>query len=995
MIRKLTAKVLMVLILAINGFSYDYLVITHSSLSDPTGWETQLFENLSNRGFIPSFTNISNGTSTNTIKLIISYAKQYNPDLKYVLLVGAGTDIIDPAEYDYPIANSTANSSLNNFIPFYHFLDEPEWMDRVVDIPSDMQYVNTLDINVGRIPATSISDINTWLDKYDEYLDNMGTYDSFRRGFHFFVQDNYNLDNGCYSSYARLEVDTTIQRHLTANGINSTVHWMSDINSIQHCTITQDGEDEFSDALNSGAAFNVISGTGGNSNNLAAFFGNPSTSDYSLFDGAPGNFIFGNTCSLGKTNHPASDRDNVLKNMLFHEETGVLGFCAPSTLTSQHSTLLVYDLVFSAINNISNQSMASLFQALPDRFMDTDTLPFGPERARCWFSSELREFHMQGLIYYGDPAMPLTTYKPISGSISEDITLAGSWVVESDLTIASNATLTIKPGSALFFDSGCSMTVYGELIAEGTEAYPIVFSAANSNPSSSDWDGITLESGSDGSLLSYCKVEYAQTGVTIYESDVVIQNSWIENNYNGIYLEGILSPLIQNNKIISNDYYGVTCEWGGSPIFYDNTISENRYGVDFNGYTHARFGPTSGTGRGDNHLIENYYDGIRATYYSDPFLGSSNVYGRIGGYNSLYNNHRYQASASIGSDIEAKYCFWNSQHSDVSIGGGSSIDTYPRLGTYPGGGSSLSKAAGSTDTTDIDDDSRYADYDPLHPNPELLSNLWPWANDLEHVNKIEDAILVYKMLINRFPDTPEANLSLVRIFHLTRDFLSPGIQGYFRSKSNSRRLPESLRRISKDLLGMMHLRGRGYAESHTVFEEIIEDQRDTESEKMALTKLANLYLNMDNYDMDRGRGYLNVLKRRYPGELSTIMTQIRFGEEVQVSSLSKKSDDYSVPDSEELLLPVSFALNQNYPNPFNPVTTISYELPKEVNISLIIYDISGKEVLTLYRGHKSAGYYDVQWDGLDGSGLKVSTGIYLCRFEAGEYGKTIKMLYLK
>lgn len=90
-----------------------------------------------------------------------------------------------------------------------------------------------------------------------------------------------------------------------------------------------------------------------------------------------------------------------------------------------------------------------------------------------------------------------------------------------------------------------------------------------------------------------------------------------------------------------------------------------------------------------------------------------------------------------------------------------------------------------------------------------------------------------------------------------------------------------------------------------------------------------------------------------------------------------------------------YLLQQNLPNPFNPSTTISYGLPEDAAVSLVIYDIRGNTVRTIDSGSQVAGWYERVWNGMDESGQPVSTGLYLTRLQAGSYSKTIKMLYLK
>jgi len=93
-------------------------------------------------------------------------------------------------------------------------------------------------------------------------------------------------------------------------------------------------------------------------------------------------------------------------------------------------------------------------------------------------------------------------------------------------------------------------------------------------------------------------------------------------------------------------------------------------------------------------------------------------------------------------------------------------------------------------------------------------------------------------------------------------------------------------------------------------------------------------------------------------------------------------------------LPGSFSLSQNYPNPFNPSTIINYSLADPSVVSLIIYDMSGKQVVSLVNTHQLAGYYNLKWDGTSDTGNQVSTGMYLCRLQAGSFSHTVKMVYL-
>lgn len=94
-------------------------------------------------------------------------------------------------------------------------------------------------------------------------------------------------------------------------------------------------------------------------------------------------------------------------------------------------------------------------------------------------------------------------------------------------------------------------------------------------------------------------------------------------------------------------------------------------------------------------------------------------------------------------------------------------------------------------------------------------------------------------------------------------------------------------------------------------------------------------------------------------------------------------------------VPAKFSLYNNYPNPFNPTTTITYNLPEAANVVLKIYNVLGKEVRTLLNTRQQPGTQSVVWDGRNELGVKVSSGVFVCRLQAGGLFQTKKMLLLK
>ena len=91
------------------------------------------------------------------------------------------------------------------------------------------------------------------------------------------------------------------------------------------------------------------------------------------------------------------------------------------------------------------------------------------------------------------------------------------------------------------------------------------------------------------------------------------------------------------------------------------------------------------------------------------------------------------------------------------------------------------------------------------------------------------------------------------------------------------------------------------------------------------------------------------------------------------------------------ILPVRFKLHQNYPNPFNPVTTIKFDLPKNTNVKLTIYDALGREIFTVINEKLKAGSYTLDWDAAN-----CPSGVYFYRLSAdGNVVDTKKMVLIK
>ena len=130
-----------------------------------------------------------------------------------------------------------------------------------------------------------------------------------------------------------------------------------------------------------------------------------------------------------------------------------------------------------------------------------------------------------------------------------------------------------------------------------------------------------------------------------------------------------------------------------------------------------------------------------------------------------------------------------------------------------------------------------------------------------------------------------------------------------------------------------------------------------------------------------------VVKTRKPETVANHVSMISDDlSRIMKSTGSEVSDEY-----EANILPTEFALHQNYPNPFNPATKISFDLPQDSKVNLVVYDLLGREVKRLVNNElKVAGRYTY-----DFNGSSLASGVYFYRLDTEGFTNTKRMLLIK
>ncbi|MBN1998632.1 aryl-sulfate sulfotransferase [candidate division KSB1 bacterium] len=118
-------------------------------------------------------------------------------------------------------------------------------------------------------------------------------------------------------------------------------------------------------------------------------------------------------------------------------------------------------------------------------------------------------------------------------------------------------------------------------------------------------------------------------------------------------------------------------------------------------------------------------------------------------------------------------------------------------------------------------------------------------------------------------------------------------------------------------------------------------------------------------------------------------------DDVHIKAVSIKMTAPTDVDNQALKTPFFLSIDGNYPNPFNPETKIQYSVGEQGHITLKIFNLLGHEVFTPVDESKEPGNYHVVWNGLDGNGQAVGSGVYFCRLTNGREERFHKMLLVR
>ncbi len=605
------------------------------------------------------------------------------------------------------------------------------------------------------------------------------------------------------------------------------------------------------------------------------------------------------------------------------------------------------------------------------------------------------------------------------------------------LTFPSTADVQLKPGAEVKFALGAKLLSNGIFSATGTPGNLLKFTSSRPSPAPGDWQLLELKGGPN--TLSYCLVEYSQSGVyfsnlltNLLESSTVrytvnygvqsfntslavgsvtVRDCIIENNGYGATVQNGRLDIVQtsNSFGIKTNTYGINV-WTGGKLYMKNSYvtNNNDWGIYVNGTTaHASLSP-DGIARGDNRVRDNL-DGQIRVVAGGAFLGNTStacecgpiedgmqigprdgggldiscnppcyvVPVKYGGYNRVSGNYPWIKN-EVWPGVPARLTYWgNPQECPV---------TSPSS-AFPG--------PGTVDYTECQTDQGNS--------PSLSGELFQLrysADETEPPYLSPDSVmgrrvvrLLKEMLLSGHRDAKQA-------IHQLASLVGPG--GTFANELGTpwkgfvrflltRNLPSDTKNLIRAyvLQEMMDVKQFGNAIAYA--DSLIAATTDDELWFHAQSSV--VYALVANGDIQQANSRFQSFKSQ--GEAinpdATAHLEYFLGmQQGEGSSSSLLRPRISATKMFDKNAPTKTSLSQNFPNPYNPSTTIKYELVQDSHVSLKVYDMIGREVYSLVDANSKAGSYEIPFDG-----TKLASGMYFYKLTAGTYTEVRKMVLMK
>lgn len=601
---------------------------------------------------------------------------------------------------------------------------------------------------------------------------------------------------------------------------------------------------------------------------------------------------------------------------------------------------------------------------------------------------------ISGALYsLGTLAQPVALYGGIGGWNGVVVESNGVAILNYAVIVAGNVGITSHTTSVFLLDhcyfNNCPVAVD---ISSVIDPPPLQTALLRYVDISNCGTGVRVGSNTsltmENSTISYTSIGVQIIPVELYDilPSMSIRSSSIEISGAGIIVDGFSNLTIEDNTLSSYDgsATGIACN-NSSPTILRNRLERFKYGL----YCSNSSSPVLDDGRtGGCNTITNCDVGVQCEEKSNANLGYiSGLLGDEGGQNGIYDNVSYDVVLTNKSIVLGENNYWTDPHDPAShflVDPGCEIDYDPWLFDPPTCGSQMPLAGGG-----LKSGSSGGDDPQMNPRNPLVQQ----ALLLRFTGRFAEAVTFLRGMIgnNSISETLRS-WAVHQVFAIAQRLRNPNLTLFLRSSIVQY---PCLARDIRAILPRSYLQEGSSDSALAIFNANIQMYPNSALERAALYGkfLHTMYARRDTTASRTLHGQLLAL---YNASLEAKLADLQWDVQTGASRPTGNYPSIPSPSTPKLVagssneLPREFSLGQNYPNPFNPSTSISYALPSDAHVTIRVYDVLGREVLTLVDGIVEAGYHQTQFDGIG-----LSSGVYLYRMEAGHYVAVKKFVLLK
>jgi tetratricopeptide (TPR) repeat protein len=581
------------------------------------------------------------------------------------------------------------------------------------------------------------------------------------------------------------------------------------------------------------------------------------------------------------------------------------------------------------------------------------------------------------------------------------LTVNNTFHAYKNITVESGGHLVINAGKSLIFHDGAKLIINGGFTAIGNSSQRINIDFSSI---SSTGNGIIVNP-SGGVCLNYCNISNAYYGLQCLGDIAQFSNNIVMNNYTGVTIENFSSNIFNmNNNIISsnenngirivrstftlsnnemrdNGNCGISCYDEVNMTIINNRITNN---ADYGIYINYNGQSCIGGGNNANLISRNRYG-----------LLTSNNSQTTANYNCIYNNSKnssaqyppYDMIANYSSTINAQNNWWGRYPPDstkIYVVSGSSIDFSSALQDPLCTG--ISKTASSGSANGGEQISLGKGFDQAPPAVSTPSDKeLDSAFQLQSSKKYEEAIRLYDWILNKAGNSLKGIYALIGLSNCYRESGKSDFVDYMnKSVRISNKENSEIYSVSLELESNWLIAEKRYKDVFPILEKLNKNYPDNpETAKYAIFKTGYVYLTFFK-DTTKAREEFNLLASKYPEDELVLLSREMLG--IMKGKAGKSSgENFQINETAAKLIPTEYALEQNYPNPFNPVTTISYSLPVDSKVRLVVYNSLGQEVAVLADYVKTAGKHNLVFNASN-----LSSGVYFYSITAKSLDGTRK-----